>query len=190
LTQIIASEEKIINSAKALAEADYGALLKKHEEEIAKIQGSIDEVAKEDRKKAFLTKKFSLQIEPPSRAKLDTQLAELNARFNDFKLEKNKLADEQRKILFAVNNQEEKDFDEQRRELKQTHKSREEKLLQFQKEEKAKFEKLIEDANRQLEDQIQNKRNELKAEEEKDRTVALQPPEHHGEEQQDDDDDD
>jgi len=190
INKIMADEEKIINEAKAREQAEYDALVKKHEEELAKFQGSLEEISKEDRKKAFLTKKFNIHLEPPSRNKLDIQLVDLEARFEAFKSEKAKTVEEQSKMLIAVNPKEDEDINEQRQLLKQTHTSREEKLLQIQNEEKSKFEKMIEESNKQQGEPMQQRRKDLKEEEEKDRAIAMQPPLHQGDEQQDEDDDD
>jgi len=190
IQKIIRDEEKIIDDAKARAQSEYDDLVKKYEEEMAQLQKSLDDIPKEDRKKAFLTKRFNLQAQAPNRTRLDLQLTELNSRFESFKLQKQKISEEQQKLIFSVDPHQDEEIEAHRKQLQQTHKSREEKLLQFQKEEKAKLEKLLEEAEQQLAELILQRRQDMEAEHEKDKATAMQPPAHQDEEQQEDEDDD
>ena len=60
--------------------------------------------------------------------------------------------------------------------LKQTHQSRVEKLVQFQKEERAKYETMLAEVLKQLDEKWAKNREDLKAQEERDRQALLNPP--------------
>jgi len=63
--------------------------------------------------------------------------------------------------------------------LKQTHQSRYEKLVQMQKEERAKYESMLAEVLKQLDEKWAKSKEDLKALEETDRQALLNPPKPH-----------
>jgi len=172
--KILATQQAVIDEEKEKAKKEHDVILKKHEDDVQRLESPTTE---EEKKKAFLAKKFNIQIEAPTTDKLNARIEELNKQFQEFKIEKSKVYEEDRGKLGSKSNPKLADYPNDKAALQQTHKSRIEKLTQFQKEEKAKLEGKFAELEKPFNERWEKSRKDLKDKENAERDSILHPAE-------------
>lgn len=178
--------------------------MKKHEENVAKLNNpnAGAELSAEEKKKylfffsfsffvlilfhfssflcfmnrAFLTRKFNIEYTPPSEDGLKATLADLTKKFEEFEKEKRAMISAQKAKTEEKGAAQLKEHADAKTPLQQTHQTRLEKLVQHQKEERAKFEAALAEVTKQIADKLAKSKEDLKAKEEAERQALLAPP--------------
>jgi hypothetical protein len=175
--KLLATQQTVVDDEKDKAKKEHETILKKHEEEIQKLESPTTE---EEKKKAFLAKKFNIQIEAPTADKYNARLEEINKEFEEFKIQKRKVFEEDRAKIGSKSHPKLAEYPNEKAAMQQTHKSRIEKLTQFQKEEKSKLEAKFAELEKPFNERWEKARKDLKDKENAERESILHPAEEEG----------